>query len=147
MTTAKQFFRRKPEVLCGLVCAIAAGLNGCVTKARADMQARLAFMAGQQQAMMQQQQAQRQQMTVYRGPSVTFIGPVQNFVVPWRDGLTLAQAIVSAQYTGNGNPSAITIHRAGQDIAVDPKQLLNGEDFPLQVGDVVELQQAGYQQQ
>ena len=73
------------------------------------------------------------------GPGVTFIGPVQNPAVPWRIGLTLAQAVVSAQYTGATDPSAIVIHRNGEDIPVNPKGLLNGEDFALQLGDVIEI--------
>ena len=72
-----------------------------------------------------------------RGPSVTFTGPVQNFAVAWRVGLMLTQAIVSANYMGNGDPSVIVIHRSGQDIPIDPKQLLNGGDFLLEAGDVI----------
>jgi hypothetical protein len=113
-------------------------VNGCVTKAKADAQARMAFLAGQQQATMRMQQMQQQQA---RGPSVTFVGPVQNFVVAWRDGLMLTQAIVSANYLGSGDPSGIVIHRSGQNIPVDPKQLLNGEDFLLQPGDLIEFRQ------
>jgi hypothetical protein len=114
-------------------------LNGCVSKSKADAQARMAFLAGQQQATMRMQQMQQQQQA--SGPGVTFTGPVQNFAVAWRVGLMLTQAIVSANYLGNGNPSAIVIHRSGQDIPIDPKQLLNGEDFLLEAGDVIEIRQ------
>ena len=108
--------------------------NGCVTKAEAKRQAQVAFMQGQQQAMMRMQQMQS------RGPSVSFTGAVQNTAVAWHPGLTLAKAIVSAKYLGSGDPSTIVIHRYGQDIPVDPKTLLNGEDVPLQNGDAVEMQ-------
>ena len=121
----------------GLVLATLPG--GCVTKSQADMQARLAFMAGQQQALMQQQQ-RPQPPPVYRGPGVIFMGAVRNPTVPWREGLTLTQAIVRAQYTGTGDPAAILIHRGGENITIEPRQLLNGQDVPLQVGDVIELQ-------
>ncbi len=109
-------------------------LNGCVTKTEAKRQAQVAFMQGQQQAMMRMQQMQS------RGPSVSFTGQVQNMVVAWHPGLTLTKAIISANYLGSGDPSAIVIHRYGQDIPIDPKTLLSGEDVPLQSGDAVEIQ-------
>ena len=112
-------------------------LNGCVTKSKADAQARMAFLAGQQQATMRMQQMQQQQQV--SGPSVTFTGPVQNVLVAWRVGLMLTQAIVSANYLGNGDPSAIVIRRSGLEIPIDPKQLLRGEDFLLEAGDMIEI--------
>ena len=112
-------------------------LAGCVTKSQADARARLAFLEGQNQALMRMQQ--NAPVPLSSGPGVTFIGPVQNPAVPWRIGLTLAQAVVSAQYTRATDPSAIIIHRNGEDIPVNPKGLLNGEDFALQLGDVIEI--------
>ena len=109
-------------------------LTGCVTKAEAKRQAQIAFLQGQQQGMMRAQQLQS------HGPNITFVGPVQNSLVAWHSGLTLAQALVNASYQGQKDPSAIIIHRNGQDIPVDPKTLLSGDDVPLQVGDVVEIQ-------
>ncbi len=127
----------KLAVPLAVTLAVAFVSAGCVTKAQADARARIAFLEGQNQALMRLQSdvAARQSS----GPGVTFTGPVQNLVVPWRIGLTLAQAIVSAQYTGTGDPSAIVIHRNGEDISFDPKGLLNGEDFVLQIGDMVEI--------
>ncbi len=112
-------------------------LAGCVTKSQANARARLAFLEGQNQALMRMQQ--NAPVPQSSGPGVTFIGPVQNPAVPWRIGLTLAQAVVSAQYNGATDPSAIVIHRNGEDIPVNPKGLLNGEDFALQLGDVIEI--------
>jgi hypothetical protein len=132
-----EFRSQKSEVriVSLLVCALFAVLfSGCVTKAEAKRQAQIAFLQGQQQGMMRAQQLQS------HGPNISFVGPVQNSIVAWRNGLTLAQAIVSANYLSDKDPSAIIVHRNGQDIPVDPKGLLNGEDFPLQVGDVVEVQ-------
>ena len=114
--------------------AVFVSLTSCVSKQAADTQARMAFLAGQQQATMRLQQQQ------VRGPSVTFIGPVQNLNVAWKPGLRLTQAIVSASYTGNGDPSVIVLHRNGEETPIDPKALLRGEDLPLQAGDVIELQ-------
>ena len=113
------------------------GLTGCVTKSEADARVRIAFLEGQNQALMRMQG--NSPAIPAAGANVTFIGPVQNLAVPWRTGLTLTQAIVGAQYTGTGDPSGIVIHRNGQDIPINPKGLLNGEDFVLQVGDVIEI--------
>ena len=117
--------------------ALMVPLAGCVTKSEANKRARLAFLEGQNQALMRMQQ--NATVPQSSGPGVMFIGPVQNPAVPWRIGLTLAQAVVSAQYTGATDPSAIIIHRNGEDIPVNPKGLLNGEDFALQLGDVIEI--------
>ena len=131
--------------LCLLIASL--GLAGCVTKSQADAQARIAYLQGQNEALMRgqnqnQNQNQRpaQPLPQASGLNVRIVGPVNNPVVPWRIGLTLAQAIVSAGYSGNTDPSAITIRRSGQDIPVDPKGLLTGEDFVLEIGDVIELQ-------
>lgn len=110
-------------------------LAGCVTKSEADARARMAYIAGQQAAMMQMQAQQA------RGPSVTFVGPVRNPVVKWTEDLTLLQAILDAVYTAPGDPRNILIRRNGQEFQVTPRQLLNGQDVPLQNGDVIELQE------
>jgi hypothetical protein len=105
--------------------------TGCVTKAKAREQARAAFIAGQESAMMRMSQQK---------PVVTFIGQVQTPSIPWTEGLTLARAIVEAGYTGK-DPKQIFIVRGGQAVLVDPKQLLKGEDIPLQSGDLVQIMQ------
>jgi hypothetical protein len=107
-------------------------LTGCVTKAKAREQARAAFMAGQQSAMVRMSQPQK--------PVVTFIGQVQIPSLPWTADLTLARAIIAAGYIGK-DPKQILIVRGGQAVPVDPKQLLNGEDIPLQSGDLVQILQ------
>lgn len=105
-------------------------MSGCVSKGKAEAQARAAFLAGQQQA--------AQQMEAM-GPTVTVMGPVKNKLIPWTAGLTLAQAVVAAQYYGAKDPTEITIIRDGEQIRVDPHRLLGGEDLPLQPRDVVAL--------
>jgi len=64
---------------------------------------------------------------------------VQNPTVPWVEGLTLAQAIATSNYTGTDAPRQIIITRQGESATLDPKLLLNGADFPLEIGDVIEL--------
>jgi len=105
-------------------------ISGCVSKGKAEAQARAAFLAGQQQAAQQMQAL---------GPTVSIMGPVKNKLIPWTAGLTLAQAVVAAQYYGAKDPTEITIIRDGEQIRVDPHRLLGGEDLPLQPRDVVAL--------
>jgi hypothetical protein len=112
-----------------LFLALAAG--GCTSQSKARAQSQAAFLAGQNAALRQQQQE----------PSVAIIGPVQNPQVPWVAGLTLAQAIATANYLDSSAPKEIIITRNGESANVDPKILLNGAVVPLEAGDVVELRQ------
>jgi hypothetical protein len=112
-----------------LVLALAAG--GCTTKSTAQAKAQQAFLAGQNAALLQQQEAQF--------PSVTIVGPVQNPKVPWVAGLTLAQAIATANYLDSREPGQIIITRQGETAQLDPGILLNGVQVPLEQGDVIEL--------
>ncbi len=79
-------------------------------------------------------------MTTMQRTSVVVIGPVQNPEVTWTNGLTLAQAIIEANYTGSGNPRKIILTRQGQATRVDPRDLLHGHDVPLQPGDNITIQ-------
>lgn len=107
-------------------------LTGCTTKKSADLKARESFLAGQQQAMAQwQQQA--------AGNSIQVTGEVRNGAVEWRDGLTLSQAIVEAEYDSPRDPREILVIRFGQVITVKPRDLLSGRDVVLQPGDRIEI--------
>jgi hypothetical protein len=108
-------------------------LGGCVTKSKAEAQARLAYLAGQRQAALEWQQASPRS-------NVIFIGPVHRPVVDWSEGLTLSQAIVNAGYAAPKDPKTIIIRRSRQELRIDAKRLLQGEDFPLQPGDIIELE-------
>jgi hypothetical protein len=61
--------------------------------------------------------------------------------VPWTAELTLAKAVVAAEYFGDKDPTEILIVRNGKAIRCDPKKLLEGEDVPLEPQDLVELKQ------
>jgi hypothetical protein len=127
-----------PLAIAGLsvwLAALTGSLAGCVTKSKADAQARAAYFAGQQAAFTQMQQQPKRELTV------AFVGPVTQPSVKWLPGLTLSQAILSAGYTLTNDPKGILIHRNGGHIQFDPKRLLAGEDFPLDSGDIVDLQQ------
>jgi hypothetical protein len=117
-----------------VLCALASLLAGCVWKSTAEANARMAYLAGQQAGFVQAQQQQ------FHGPSVRFIGAVQNPVVKWSEGLMLGQAIVKAVYSAPTDPKNIVIRRQGDVVQFDPKRLLNGEDYPLEAGDIIELQ-------
>ena len=104
-------------------------VSGCVTKAEAKRQADAAYRAGQQSILERQA----------RG--VTVLGPVQNPNVPWVTGLTLAQAIATANYLDRQEPKAIILVRQGESAEVDVNTLGSGAPIPLEPGDVIELRQ------
>jgi hypothetical protein len=73
-------------------------------------------------------------------PTVHFRGSVQNPLVPWREELTLAEALLDAQYTLPLAPRAIRVHRQGRTYPVDVRRLLRGTENPLlEPGDVIEV--------
>jgi hypothetical protein len=128
------FLRGAVFSLCGALL-VALAFGGCVTKSAAKEQARRAYIAGQQEALLRMQQAQTQG----QGPCVTVNGEVRNHVVPWTEGMTLARALLEADYIGAADPGQILIVHSGRATRVDPKQLLSGTDIPLQPGDIVQL--------
>ena len=70
---------------------------------------------------------------------VTVTGEVRNSIIPWTEGLTLAKAIVAADYTAYMAPRIIRVIREGQTTEIKPSALLNREDMPLQPGDSIQL--------
>ena len=119
-------------VRCAIVLCLAVALPGCTTNSTARARASAAYSAGQQQAYGQLQSL--------LAPSVSFSGNVTNPRLAWREGLSLAEAIVAADYRSVSSPRAIFVIRHGQRNFVDPKQLLSGQDFLLEAGDVIEIQ-------
>ena len=109
------------------ILSLALVTAGCVTKSQADAQARAAYIAGQQAAY----------KSMGTQANVVVLGDVQKHEVPWVEGLTLAQAIATANYNGLHDPRVIIVRRDGVDTTVDPKKLLNGDDATLQAGDVI----------
>jgi hypothetical protein len=77
------------------IAALTLAAAGCVTKSRADAQARGAFIAGQQAAYQSMGQTQT---------DVVVLGNVDKHEIPWVTGLTLAQAIATANYNGDHGP-------------------------------------------
>jgi len=112
---------------------------GCASKSEARLREQNAYLAGQN-AILTQHQAQTQTQTpVDNSQCVTIVGQVQNAKIPFVTGLTLAQAIATANYTGADQPQQITITRNGETASVDVNALINGANIPLEVGDTVEI--------
>jgi len=109
---------------------LSSALAGCMTKSKAKAQESAAFAAGQQRAM---------ERILENRNSVTVLGPVRNPLVPWTADLTLAKALIAANYYLRGDPREIVIVRNGRAVPVDPKQLLAGDDVPLEAGDVIRI--------
>lgn len=103
---------------------------GCVTRAAADAQAKAAFVAGEKAAYQTMQSSTT---------AVIVLGNVQKHQIPWADGLTLAQALAAANYTGAHDPTDIILKRNSIQTEIDPKELLNGRDVPLHPGDVISV--------
>ena len=112
--------------------------TGCASKSDARLREQNAYLAGQNAVLTQQQQQQPAQ-TEAQSPGVTIVGPVQHPQVPWVEGLTLAQAITTANYVGSDPPKQIIITRHGESATMDASALLNGANIPLEIGDVIEL--------
>ena len=120
----------KSTRLCGvLILMLVCALAGCTTRSKAKQQSRAAYTAGQQQA----------ERMLQSRTSVTVMGPVRTPLIPWTEDLTLAKALVIANYYARGTPQEIIVVRNGQAQRIDPAQLLAGNDIPLQAGDLSPL--------
>jgi len=109
-----------PILLLALLC-------GCVSKSKSQLRAYEAYFAGQRDASARTP-----------NPTVTVVGDVKNHSVPWVDGLTLAQGLLSAEYNGSWDPHQIAVTRAGETYKINVKAFLaGGEDPPLQPGDII----------
>lgn len=124
---------RMQRFICWLLLTTLA--TGCVSKTKARNEARAeaqrAYLAGQNDAL-KQQMAQQQ-------AAVTVNGAVQNSRVPWVVGMTVTQAIATANYLGVNAPQQIILTRAGEDGVIDPQTLVNGVQIPVEPGDVITL--------
>jgi hypothetical protein len=119
-----------PSHLCVLVLFGLVLIAGCVSKTKSRMNAQQAFIAGQQQAMMAMQQ---------KATTVEIRGDVKNMTIPWTQDLTLAKAIVAAEYQGRHDPTSVLILRNGAGIEIKAAELLQGHDEPLLPGDIINI--------
>ena len=110
------------------VVAAAVALAGCVSKKAAQREAQSSFLAGQQQGASQQT------------PVVLVRGEVRRPVIPFREGMTLAEAVADSDYHGLREPRTLVLTRQGSSVVINVRQLLQGRDnIELQPGDVIEL--------
>ena len=116
------------KFLAGILILALVTATGCVSKSTAEAQARAAFIAGQKSAY---------QSMVASQTDIIVLGNVQKHDLPWTTGMTLAQVITDAQYSGKQDPTDILVKRNSVQTRVDPKQLLNGQDMTLLPGDTI----------
>jgi hypothetical protein len=114
-----------------LLCLVVVAWSpACTSKSKARVQAQAAFYAGQAQA-----------LAPTRPQLVTIRGNVANPTIEWKEGLTLAQALIQAEWRGHSDPRNILLRRGGSTWAINPKRLVNRqiEDPALEPGDIIEL--------
>ena len=132
---SSNFFPR-PAARSWLILLLTAEIVGCTAgcrapKKRPGIEGYNALIRAQQEALAVDQLKQ---------PSVYVHGPVQKHVVPWREDLTLAEALLEAGYTQVFSPHAIRVSRQGKLHNIDVRRLLRGTENPvLEQGDVVEV--------
>lgn len=102
-----------------------------MTRATARKQTEAAYQAGQRQALIELYERKFGVVMVF--------GPVRNPKLDWTEDLTLARAIIEAGYHAPTHPREIIVRRGEEEIRVDPRHLLAGEDWPLQPGDRIEI--------
>lgn len=103
---------------------------GCTTKARSRAEAQKAYNLGQAQTAASEDAKKN---------GIAFTGPVLNPIVAWREGITLAEAIVAARWTGLKDPSLVVVTRAGERVELSPDDSVAAAQLPMEPGDQVEL--------
>ncbi len=116
-----------------IILFLALVVSGCSTQKKMEGQQQTSFLAGENAELRREQGEQFQ--------TVTVMGDVQNSTVPYVEGLTLAQAIATANYLDPKAPKKILITRNGETAELDTKVLFSGATIPLEPGDVIELRQ------
>jgi hypothetical protein len=116
---------------CFLVLALAA--SGCTTKSKARAQAKAAFEAGAKQRVARTLAPGEERM-------VNIMGQVRNHTVPWEEGMTVANALDAAVYTGFSDPRLIVLRRGAESVQIRVRDLLHGTDNPLvEPEDIIEI--------
>ena len=66
-------------------------------------------------------------------------GEVRNRIIPWNEDLTLAGALVEADYIGRMTPLSVTVTRGRKVQRFSAARLLSGVDIFLEPGDVIDI--------
>jgi hypothetical protein len=115
-------------------CLLAAVIlcGGCANEEVIRAREQAAFEAGRAQALAQQQK-----------PTVTVIGNVAHPQIEWTEGLTLARALIAAEWRGRNDPRTIVVRRPNATFNIVTADLFRDQDEGpvLQSGDVIELRQ------
>lgn len=114
-----------------LLAVALACLGGCASKPDLRRQTDAAFRAGREEAQRQAYES--------RFPLVTVTGAVRHPKIDWTPDLTLARALVAAEYVGARDPQAFILRRGAEEARITLKELLAGEDWDLQAGDRIEV--------
>ena len=80
------------------------------------------------------QEAMRQAQMVVR-----IRGDVRNAIIPWSEDLTLAGALVEAEFIGRWEPLSVTVTRGRKVQRFSASALLSGKDMFLQPGDLIQI--------
>lgn len=106
--------------------------SGCMTRSGARKEA-------QRTVFEEMQREEREKLN--KEPAIWFRGDIRNPRVPWKEGITLAEALAAAQYTWNWDPRLLTVTRDGQVYPINVRRLLRGQENPeLEPGDIVDVQ-------
>ena len=89
-----------------LATVVLLGLAGCVSRSEARKSAAAAYQAGQREALLE--------LYERKFAVVTVLGPVRVPKLDWTEDLTLAQAIVAADYQRATVPRQIIIRRGAE---------------------------------
>jgi len=116
-----------------VILVMVAMVTGCTSNSAARRQRNAAYLQGQNAGMVQAMQSQT--------ASVTVVGDVKNRVLVWTRELTVATAFLQADYQGVNDPRGFLVRRGSQQFRIGADELLNGKDFELEPGDILEIQQ------
>ncbi len=117
------------------VLAIAC-LAGCVSKSKATRRAQEAFQRGRSAGEFRAAQFRAQ----LDAPKVTVIGEVRQRIVVWREGLTLLETLIEAEYVGRRFPSLIVVTHQNESTSFPPSMLDQGAgELVMQPGDQIQL--------
>ena len=73
-------------------------------------------------------------------PTVFVRGDVRYPAIPWTEDLSVARAILAAEYNALFDPQRIFVVRQGQSYEINPRDLLRGDDFALEPGDLIVIE-------
>ena len=80
---------------------------------------------------------QKQIIDALAGPTIFVIGDVRHSRIQWNEDLTLAQALLAAEFLPADNPQLIRLSRGSESMDFEVQRW--DDDFFLESGDVIEI--------